>query len=373
MIPAEHHDKPGLSSMGMKMIPKYADAGADQSVVRIDAATIQNLGVRTTSVERRALTETVQVPGTISWDLRQAVVVSARVDAVVSKLYARAPYTTVAAGAPLADLLAPQWTSALAESQALQHVQSEEAKALRGPAQQRLQVLGLSPTDGRAIGSGGQITLHAPQAGVISTLEVREGQRVNAGQTLMTINGLSTVWVEAALPQSVAGTVHADTPVTIHVDALPEQVFRGRVEALLPDIDIATRTQRARIVLANPEGALSPGMFATVKFEPTPGNAMPVVPDEALISTGDHTRVIVAEDGGRFRAVAVRAGRAAGGYTEILDGLTGGEKVVVSGQFLIDSEASLSGALDRLNDPAAKPAPAASTPMPGMPMQGERP
>lgn len=373
MIPAEHHDKPGLSSMGMKMIPKYADAGAEQSAVHIDSATVQNLGVRTASVERRALTATVRVPGTISWDLRQAVIVSARVDAVVSKLYVRAPYTNVSPGAPLAELLAPQWSSAVAESQALQHVQSEEAKALRGAAQQRLEVLGLSPADGHAIGSGGQVTLHAPQAGVISTLDVREGQRVNAGQTLMTINGLSTVWVEAALPQAVAGIVRPGTPVTVRVDALPGKLFDGQVETLLPDIDMTTRTQRARIVLANPEGTLSPGMFATVQLDPTPGKAIPVVPDDALVSTGDHTRLIVAEDGGRFRAVAVRTGRAVGGYTEILDGLNGGEKVVVSGQFLIDSEASLSGALDRLNDPAATPAPATSAPMSGMPMQGDHP
>ena len=377
MVPMEHSDKPGLSSMGMQMVPKYADADAEAgtaaNTIHIDAATVQNLGVRTALVERRVLAATVQVPGTISWDLRQAVIVSARVDAVVSKLYVRAPYTKVTEGTPLADLLAPQWSSAVAESQALQHVQSAEAKALRGAAQQRLSVLGLSSTDARAIGSGGQVTLHAPQTGVITTLDVREGQRVNAGQTLMTINGLSTVWVEAALPQAVAGIVHADTPVTVHVDALPGQVFRGRVETLLPDVDMTTRTQRARIVLANPDRALSPGMFATVQLDPTPGKAAPVVPDDALISTGDHTRVIVAEDGGHFRAVPIRAGRAAGGYTEILDGLTGGEKVVVSGQFLIDSEASLSGALERLNDSAAKPATATSAPMSGMAMPGDHP
>nr|WP_266157632.1 efflux RND transporter periplasmic adaptor subunit [Dyella silvatica] len=373
MLPEQHSDKPGLSSMGMQMVPKYADGGTDTNTVRIDAATVQNLGIRTAPVERRVLAATVQVPGTVSWDLRQAVIVSARVDAVVSKLYVRAPYTSIAAGAPLADVLAPQWSSAVAESQALQHVQSAEAKALRAASQQRLQVLGLSSMDARAIGRGGQITLHAPQAGVISTLDVREGQRVTAGQTMMTINGLSTVWVEAALPQAVAGTVHADIPVTVRVDALPGQVFRGHVETLLPDIDMTTRTQRARIVLANPQGALSPGMFATVQLDPTPGKAVPVVPDDALIATGDHTRVIVAEDGGRFRAVAVSIGRAAGGYTEILDGLIGGEKVVVSGQFLIDSEASLSGALERLNDPMPKPAAATSAPMSGMNMPGEQP
>ncbi|CAM5517780.1 efflux RND transporter periplasmic adaptor subunit [Rhodanobacter lindaniclasticus] len=106
----------------------------------------------------------------------------------------------------------------------------------------------------------------------------------------------------------------------------------------LPDIDATTRTQRARIVLDNADGALSPGMFATVQLNPTPNAAVPVVPDDALIATGTHTRVILAEGDGHFRAVSVRIGRAAGGYTEILDGLSGGEKVVVSGQFLIDSE-----------------------------------
>jgi len=373
MTPQQHSDKPGLSSMGMQMVPKYADAGTGTNTVRIDAATVQNLGVRTASVERRVLAATIRVPGTIRWDLRQATVVSARVDGVIGKLYVRAPYTNVAAGTPLAGLLAPQWSSAVSESQALQHVQSAEAKALRGASQQRLQALGLSPADGGALGSGGLITLHAPQAGVISTLDVREGQRVNAGQTLMTINGLSSVWIEAALPQVVAGTVHADTPVTVHVDALPGQVFRGQVETLLPDIDMATRTQRARIVIANPDGALSPGMFANVQLDPMPGKASLVIPDDALIATGEHMRAIVAEEGGRFRVVAVRVGRSAGGYTEIFDGLVGGEKVVVSGQFLIDSEASLSGALDRLNDPGTSPAPASSNAMPDMSMPGDHP
>lgn len=373
MTPEQHSDKPGLSSMGMQMVPKYADAGTDTNTVHIDAATVQNLGVRTATVERRVLPATIEAPGSISWDLRLATVVSARVDGVINKLHVRAPYTSVAVGAPLADLLAPQWSSAVAESQALQHVQSAEARALRGAAQQRLQALGLSPADGRALGAGGQITLHAPQAGVISTLDVREGQRVNAGQTLMTINGLSTVWIDAALPQAVAATVHAGTPVTVHVDALPGQAFRGQVETLLPDLDMATRTQHARIVLANPEGSLSPGMFATVQLNPLPGKEVPVVPDDALIATGDHTRVIVTDDGGHFHAVAIRAGRSAGGYTEILDGLHGGEKVVVSGQFLIDSEASLSGALGRLDDPGTAPAPASSAPMSRMPMSGDHP
>jgi Cu(I)/Ag(I) efflux system membrane fusion protein len=373
MVPAQHFAKPGLSPMGMQMVPKYADEGAAKDVIRIDPATVQNLGVRTAPVERRVLASAIRVPGTISWDLRQAVTVSARVDAVITKLDVRAPYTTVAAGAPLAELLAPQWSSALAEYGALQRAQSADAKGLRAAALQRLKVLGLTAAEIQGVrhGSGAAITLRAPQAGVVTTLDVREGQRVNVGQTLMTINGLSTVWVEAALPQAVAGVVRAGTPVAVRVDALPGQRFHGTVETLLPDIDSATRTQRARIVIDNPDGALSPGMFATVQLSPAPGEAVPVVPDDALIATGSQARVVVAEGDGHFRAVPVRIGRAAGGYTEILDGLTGGEKVVVSGQFLIDSEASLSGALERLNDTTAEPVPAASTPMPGMPMGGK--
>ncbi|WP_027484252.1 efflux RND transporter periplasmic adaptor subunit [Rhodanobacter sp. OR87] len=368
MMPQQHFDKPGLSPMGMQMVPKYADENSadDKGIVRINPETVQNLGVRTATVERRVLASAVQVPGTITWNLRQATTISARVDAVVSKLDVRAPYTTVTAGQPLAELLAPQWSSAVAEYSALQHAQSDDAQALQAAARQRLQVLGMTSADIRSAlrgGSNAAITLHAPQAGVVTTLDVREGQRITAGQTLMTLNGLSTVWVEAALPQAVAGAMRAGTPVKVTADGLAGRSFQGTVETLLPDIDNATRTQRARIVIDNPDGVLSPGMFATVQLNPSQGKAVPVVPNDALIATGSNTRVILAEGDGRFRAVPVHAGRAAGGYTEILDGLAGGEKVVVSGQFLIDSEASLSGALERLNAPA-KLAPASSAAKP---------
>jgi membrane fusion protein, copper/silver efflux system len=371
MAPQQHFDKPGLSPMGMQMVPRYAeeqpaDKGSATDVVRIDPATVQNLGVRTATVERRVLASAIRVPGTVTWDLRQAATVSARADGIVSRLDVRAPYTAVAAGAPLAELLAPQWSSALAEYHALQHAQSAEARDLRAAARQRLQVLGLTPADIESArhGAGTAITVHAPQAGIVTTLDVREGQRVSAGQTLVTLNGVATVWIEAALPQATAGTVRNGTPVTVEVDALPGRVFHGSVETLLPDIDPATRTQGARIVLGNPDGTLAAGMFATVQLEPAQGEAVPVVPDDALIVTGSQSRVIVAEDGGHFRPVAVRLGRSSAGYTEIRDGLAGGEKVVVSAQFLIDSEASLSGALERLGDHEAQPVPAASAPMP---------
>jgi Cu(I)/Ag(I) efflux system membrane fusion protein len=374
MVPDQHFDHPGLSPMGMQMVPRYANEDSDSAIVRIDPATVQNLGIRTAPVERRALAWVNQVPGTVTWDLRQATTISARVDGVINQLYVRAPYTAIKTGQPLAAMLAPAWDTALAEYNALQQAQSSDAKALRVAARQRLNVMGLTGADIRSAhhGSSGAITLHAPASGVVTTLDVQQGQRVSAGQSLMTVNGLSSVWVEAALPQAVAGTVRRGTPVTITVDALPGREFHGTVETLLPDIDTTTRTQRARIVLDNADGALSPGMFASVRIASANKEAVPVIPSEAVITSGSQSRVIVVEGNGHFRPVSVRTGRSSEGYTEVLAGLKGNETVVVSGQFLIDSEASLSGALDRLDTHAAQPATAASVPTPEM-HTGDRP
>ena len=367
MIPTEHHDQPGLSSMGMKMIPKYADAAGESSDVRIDPGTLQNLGLRTAFVSKRLLTEAIRAPGTVSWDLNEVSVVSARADGVITRLVVRAPYTSISAGAPLAELTAPAWSSAVAEYVALGQARSVDAQALHGAARERLRVLGLEPGDLGSVGRYGAVTLHAPQRGVVTTIEVREGQRVSAGQTLMTINGLDKVWVEASLPQAAMATVQPGSPVSMSVDAHPGEIFSGTVEMLLPDIDSTTRAQRVRIVVSNARGALTPGMFAHITLTPAQGDAVAVIPDEALIATGSAVRVIVQDDDGHFHPVLVRTGRSVEGYTQVIDGLREGERVVTSGQFLIDSEASLSGALDRLDHAPNVSAPATSTTAP-MPM-----
>ncbi|MBS0212030.1 MAG: efflux RND transporter periplasmic adaptor subunit [Proteobacteria bacterium] len=356
MVPDQHFDHPGLSPMGMQMVPKYADEAATNASVRIDPRTAQNLGVRTAVVEKRVLALDVSAPATVNWDLNEASVVSARVDAVITHLHVRAPFTPVAAGAPLTDVLAPQWSEAIAEQAALAHAQSDEARSLHVAAGDRLRLLGLSDADRHAMHAGA-ITLHALQAGVVTTLDVRESQRVNAGQTLMTINGTAKVWVEATLPQALAPSVRAGSRATVTLDALPGRTINASVEAVLPDVDAMTRTQRVRLVVDNRDGSLSPGMFAHVRFASTAGEALPLVPTEALITTGTQTRVIVDDGNGHFRPVVVGTGRSADGYTQILSGLNGGERIVVSGQFLIDSEASVSGALERLGSDAKERAP----------------
>ncbi|WP_394697336.1 efflux RND transporter periplasmic adaptor subunit [Pseudoxanthomonas japonensis] len=357
MVPDQHFDKPGKSPfMDMQLVPKYADEVAGGGV-SIDPGLRQSVGIRTEEVEVGRLTATVRVPGTLAWDLRREAVVSAVTEGLVSWVQVKAPYTKVARGQALASLLAPGWSSALAEAQALRQAQSAAARELQSAAQQRLRVLGVPS----GLARDGSVTLSAPHDGVVTEVLAREGQAVMPGTPLFRVNGTVTLWLEAAIPQADAARLRPGTPVEALVSAVPGQTFAGEVETLLPQVDMASRTQQARIVLRNPDGVLAPGMFAEVTVQPEGGAPVPLVPTEALIATGTDSRVIVQDAQGGFQPVRVRTGRSGGGRTEILAGLKGGERVVVSGQFLIDSEASLSGLLGRLE--TAKAPEAAAQPV----------
>jgi Cu(I)/Ag(I) efflux system membrane fusion protein len=193
-----------------------------------------------------------------------------------------------------------------------------------------------------------RITLRAPIGGVIQALEVREGMTLMPGATLFRIVDLSSVWVNAEVPESLSAAVRPGTPVEARVAAWPGQTFRGRVAAILPELNAETRTVRARIELANPGARLAPGMFATLAFAPTHARPALLVPSEAVIRTGTRTVVILAGEKGMFRPVDVETGVESGGDTQILKGLAEGDRVVLSGQFLIDSEASLRSTLTRM-------------------------
>lgn len=358
MVPGQRFDKPGKSPfMDMDLVPRYADK-AGSAGVSIDPGIQQNLGIRTATVEVGRLSGQVTVPATLEWDQRRQSVVSVPVAAIVSRLHVRAPYEDVVRGQPLASVLAPEWSSALGELRALERSDSAAARSLRSAARQRLQVLGL--TSGSSVGADGAVVLRAPADGIVTELLVREGETVMPGTPLFRINGTGTLWLEAAIPQAGTAGIGPGTAVEATVSAVPGRTFEGEVEALLPQVEAGSRTQRARIVLRNEDGLLAPGMFAELRLQPDSGQALPLVPSEALIQDGDSSRVLVVGDDGRFAPVAVRTGRSIGGRTEILAGLQGGEKVVASGQFLIDSEASLSGALERLQP--VVPVPGAGAP-----------
>ena len=354
MVPDQHFDKPGKSPfMDMDLVPKYAGTD-DANTVQVSAATVQNLGVRTQRVEVGQLASALRVPGSINWDLRAARELSARVDGVVDKLFVRAAFEPVRKGQALAELIAPVWSAAAQEYLALETLQSADARELRVAARNRLRVLGMGEAQIRSLRSGATgITLRAPADGVVGELSVREGQSVQAGMSLMRINGLDTVWAEAAIPQAQSVGVRPGMAVSAIATAFPGEIFNGTVEILLAQLDSATRTQRARIVLDNPGHRLLPGMFVELSFAEASGASHPLVADSALISSGTDTRVIIESSPGHFAPMRVVTGRSVAGQTEILKGLSGGEQVVISGQFMIDSEASLSGALDRLSSPQA--------------------
>ena len=349
MSPEQHFDKPGKSPfMDMPLVPKYADV-VTAGGVRIDPTSQQNVDIRTAVVEVGSLATELRVPATLTWDLRRESVVSTPVNAIVSRVFVKTPFEPVRRGQALAIVLAPEWSSAIAEAQALRQAQSGMARSLQGAAQQRLRVLGVPAGGSR----DGGIVLPSPQSGVVSEVLVREGQSVMPGTPLFRVNGIETLWLEAAIPQAGSAGIGPGTKVQATVTAVPGETFDGTVEALLPQIDPTSRTQRARIVLRNEGGQLVPGMFAELTLQGGNGATVPLVPTEALIATGTDSRVIVVGTDGSFQPVRIRTGRSSGGHTEILAGLKGGERVVTSGQFLIDSEASLSGALQRLEVPVA--------------------
>jgi Cu(I)/Ag(I) efflux system membrane fusion protein len=351
--------------MDMQLVPKYAgdeSAGAN-GTVRIDPRLVQNMGVRTARAERDALARSVRASGTIAFDERSVTVVQTRVAGIVDQVRTRAPLTAVRRGETLLSLIAPDWTAAEEEYLALRRAPGAGLDTLRDAARQRLLLLGLDESQIRAIERSGHAQTHfavvAPRDGVIGELAVREGATVMAGAPLLTLNGLDTVWMNAAVAEADSGHVAGGATATASVAAFPGERFAGTVEALLPEVDAQTRTQKARIVLDNPGHRLAPGMFAGVEIASPASAAAIVVPSEAVISTGLRDVVIVAAGTGRFRAQQVRIGEEAGGRSAVLEGLREGETVVLSGQFLIDSEASLDGTLARL-DGAGGAAPPAS-------------
>ena len=357
MSPGQRFDKPGKSpTMDMALVPKYADdSGEGAGVVSIDPRQVQNLGLRTARAERSVLAATVRATGAVAFDERAVAVVQARVAGIVERLDVRAPLTAVKQGQALLTLLAPDWTGAQEEYLSLRRSSTQGLDELRAAARQRLLLLGMSESQIRAVEQSGEaqtrIVVTAPRAGVIGELSVREGATVMAGTPLLRINGLDTVWINAAIPEAQIGRVTATSSVEARLPAFPGERFAGRIEALLPDIDAATRTQLARIVLENPGHRLAPGMFAQVDIATSPENVAGVlVPTDAVIATGTRHVVIVDNGKGKFRAQEVRVGDEANGKTQVLDGIADGETVVLSGQFLIDSEASLSGTLARLQD-----------------------
>lgn len=356
MVRGSRFDKPGKSPyMDMDLVPVYADEAGEESAdgaVRVNPNVAHNLGIRLGMVDRAALVPKLHAVGSVAFDERLLELVQSRVDGYVTRLHVKAPLERVRRGQPLAQILAPEWLEAEQEYLALLDASSARAQEMRDAARQRLAVLGIPEATIRNVEqtrkTSATTTVSAPIEGVVRELGVREGAAFAAGTSLFSINGLGTVWANAQIPEARVSSLPVGSMVEARATAWPGVTFQGRVIALLPQIDAATRTLTARVALQNPGHRLSPGMFVELDFTGPAGAPQLVVPSEALIATGERNVIIVVRDDGAFEVVDVAVGAEQEGRTTILSGLTEGQSIVLSGQFLIDSEASLRSTVNRL-------------------------
>ena len=348
MFPQQKFEKPGKSPfMDMELEPKYADDGGGASGaaagVSIDPSAMQNLGIRVVEAEMGSLAATLNVTGSVDFNQRDVAIIQARSGGFVSRVYARAPGDVIRAGAPIADVQLPEWGGAQTEFLSVKRLGRPD---LTAASRQRLRLMGMSSgliaSVERSGRTNGTVTITSPISGVIQTLDARAGATLAMGQTLAQVTGLGTVWLNAAVPEAQANAVRIGQSATATLTAFPGESFGGRVIAVLPTAQTDSRTLTVRIELTNRGGRLRPGMFAQVALGGDTRAAL-LVPSEAVIRTGTRTIVMLAMGDGRYHPAEVRAGREGGGQTEILEGLAVSEKVVASGQFLLDSEASLTG------------------------------
>ncbi len=377
MVPGPKFDKPGKSPfMDMQLVPVYGDTGGTDSGVSISPRAQQNLGVRTAEVVLGSLAQEMQAVGSVAWNERDVAVVPARATGFVEKLHVRAALDPVAKGQPLVELFVPDWVAAQEEFLAVKRMGALGSTPAPGlsdlvaATRQRMRLVGMTEEQIARVESRGvvqpRLTVTAPISGVLAEIGVREGSAVTAGMLMARINGLSTVWVNAEVPEALAAqvrvgqSVQARTPAGISGD--------GKVAAVLPEVNPATRTLKVRVELPNPRRQWVPGMFATLNFKPAARADALLIPSEAVIATGTRSVVMLAQDNGSFMPVEVETGVEANGQTEIKKGLKAGQRVVLSGQFLVDSEASLRGVQTRQ---AAASVPAAGAAQPSASFRGE--
>jgi Cu(I)/Ag(I) efflux system membrane fusion protein len=344
MVPDQQFDEPGPSPfMDMQLVPKCAGEAAGAGGVSIDPALVQSFGIRTAKAEIGVLEPDVMVTGTLAYNGSAVAIVQPRAGGYVQRTYGRAPQDVVVQGAPIVDLLVPEWGGAQREYLAVLGTGDE---ALAQAARSRLMLLGMPESliarVTRTRTPHSTITVTAPISGAITQLAVRPGMTVAAGQTLAEIADFAPIWLEAAVPERLAGNVRVGQPISATLTAFPGERFGGAIIDVLPSANEESRTITVRARVHNPGRRLKPGMFAQVSLAPERREAL-LVPSEAVIRTGARTLIMIAQDGGGYRPAEVRIGSEANGRTEVLAGIAPGEEVVTSGQFLLDSEASLAG------------------------------
>lgn len=351
MDPAYRRDGPGKSPMGMDLVPVY-DEGNGLSV-KISPSVENNMGVRTAIVERKKLWRMIDTVGYVDFDENKISHIHIRTKGWIEKLVVHSEGERVKKGQLLFEMYSPELVNA--QDDYIQALKSGSPFLLNA-SRERLLALGIARQQIREIKklrkTNQFVRVYATQDGIVAKLNVREGMYLTPDMEIMTLADLSSIWILAEVFESQANWVKEGQSADVKLSYAPGREWDGKVEYIYPSLNEKTRTLKVRLVFDNPDEVLKPNMFTNVSIYGGPRNNVVSIPREALIRTGGAARVILAVDKGRFEPRKVVVGIESGDWIEIQQGLVEGDKVVTSGQFLIDSEASLKASLQRMSSPA---------------------
>jgi Cu(I)/Ag(I) efflux system membrane fusion protein len=341
-------DEPGLSPMGMELVPVYEEGNDDYSI-RVSSAIQQNLGLRTARVLRGDLAKQIRAVGYTRWNESSIEMLHPRAEGWLEVFNLASVGDRVEAGQVLYELFSPNLVSAQREYLIARQSQNP---TLMTTARDRLLALGFTREQINTIEQSGEIAqrlvYRAERDAIVTHIGVREGNFIQPQTHIATLASLDIIWVDSEVFESDAGEIMSSLPVSISFPAYPGETWSGEVAYVYPELDPMTRTQQFRLEINNADQRLRPNMFANVLLESKPRPSVLTVPREAVIRSGAGARVILALQEGRFQAQPVTTGLSSGGRTEILNGLNEGDTVVSSGQFLLDAEANGEQALARL-------------------------
>ncbi|HHP7236619.1 MAG TPA: efflux RND transporter periplasmic adaptor subunit [Desulfobacterales bacterium] len=389
MDPTYIRDKPGKSPMGMDLVPVYEEEGGEKeptSTIRIDPVTIQNMGVRLGQVERRPLTKTIRTVGFVTYDERSIYTVNTKFDGWIEKIHVNFEGESVRSGQPLFEIYSPDLVTAqeeflLARRQFMTARDSEYAMVRQGArrlyeaSRKRLQYWDLTDKQIDRIEQTGEVrktlTVYSPASGVVTKKNAFAGHYVKAGEHQYEIADLSIVWVDVDVYEFELPWVREGMPAEMELSYLPGRRFTGKVLYIYPFLDTDTRTAKLRLQFSNPQRELKPGMYATVYLESKVAENALVVPQEAVIHSGIRDIVFVALGKGRFQPREVQLGvEGSRDDYQVLGGVEEGERIVVSAQFLLDSESRLREAIQKMMEVRSGAAASAAQPEDELDMSG---
>ncbi len=368
MHPFIIRDAPGACPIcGMALTPiktEKGDAASEPGAIRIDSATIQNMGVRTEKAAKRKLQRTIRTVGLITAAEGRQFSVNAKIEGWVERLMVNQQGQQVKKGQPLMEIYSPELVAAQQEyllaAKNRQQLAASPYPEIAGGADRlleasrtRLRYWDISPDQIQAMERSGQVrktlTLYSEHTGVVTSKKVLEGMRIMAGEELLQIADFSKVWINAEIYEYELPWVKLGQAVQVELPFAGVQVIDGSITYLYPYLENETRTVKARIELANPGFTLKPAMYANVSIAAETVDDVLAIPVTAVLNSGKGQTVFVALGDGKFEPRAVKSGvRDDTGQIQILSGLSEGEEVVVSAQFMLDSESRLREALDKM-------------------------